>query len=50
MGSRGELRKTRGLPKRKCSYEKRWKNQFFQDMPFVGPTGSSGRQEGAVRM
>lgn len=36
MGSPDELRKTRGLPKRKCGYEKRWENQFFQDMPFVG--------------
>lgn len=42
MGSCNELRKTHGLPKRKWSYENRWKTQFFQDNVFGwAPTGSS---------
>ena len=41
VGSQNELRKTHGLPKRKQSYEKRWKTQFFQDNAFCwAPAGS----------
>lgn len=48
MGSWNEFKKTHGLPKRKWSYEKRWKNQFFQNNTFCwAPTGSSAETWGS---
>lgn len=48
-GGGNELRKTHGLPKRKWSYETRWKNQFFQDNAFCIPPLPMGSSAGDVR-